>query len=91
MPMKNSGLTWSALLRLALSLQNPSGIEPSLGASGWMYGLPKKNATPTPNSIMAIPTATSLTRGRPQIEPCIAPSTEPASPAAKTPIHGLPL
>ncbi len=27
MPMKNSGLTWSALLRLALSLQNPSGIE----------------------------------------------------------------
>ena len=36
MPMKNSGLTWSALFRLGLPLQNPSGIEASLGASGWI-------------------------------------------------------
>ena len=36
MPTKNSGLTWSALFRLASSLQNPSGIESSRGAVGWM-------------------------------------------------------
>ena len=34
---------------------------------------------PVPNSIMAMPTAMSLTCGSLQIEPCIAPSTEPAS------------
>src|SRR5271170_3688417 len=31
MPMKNSGLTCSALFRLASSVQNPKGIEPSRG------------------------------------------------------------
>src|SRR5271170_3173469 len=36
MPMKNSGLTWSALFRLGSSVQNPSGIELSLGAVGWI-------------------------------------------------------
>ena len=44
-----------------------------------------------PNSIMAMPTATSLTRGRPQIDPCIAPRNEPATPAASTPTHGDPV
>ncbi len=44
-----------------------------------------------PKSIIAMPTATSLTFGRPQIEPCIAPSAEPATPAAITPSQGEPV
>ena len=34
---------------------------------GWMSGLPRKKASPVPNSISAMPTAMSLTRGKPQI------------------------
>ena len=39
----------------------------------------------------AMPTAMSLTRGKPQITACSAPSSAPATPAASTPSHGEPV
>ena len=55
-----------------------------------MYGFPRKNASPVPNNIIAIPTAISLTRWKLQSQLCKAPSTAPANPAHKTPSHGDP-
>ena len=40
-------------------------------------GLAQEEGDADTESIVAMPTATSLTRGRPQIEPCIAPSAAP--------------
>ena len=65
--------------------QPPSEIAGRSGATGWMYGLPKKKARPMPKSISAMPTAMSLTRGNLQIQPWKAPNAAPAIPAASTP------
>ena len=67
MPTISSELICSAVAICWLPVQAPSENEPSRGADGWMYGLPKKNATPVPNSIIAMPTAMSFTRGSLQI------------------------
>ena len=48
----------------AARLHQPSANAGRCGACGWISGLPRKNASPMPNSISAMPTATSLTRGR---------------------------
>ncbi len=53
-----------------------------------MNGLPKKKASPVPNSIRAMPMATSLTRGNLQRNPCSKPNSPPASPATATPAQG---
>jgi hypothetical protein len=50
---------------VSLLLKKPSGIAPSRGAVGWIRGLPRKKASPTPSSIMAMPSAMSFTRGLP--------------------------
>src|SRR5215831_2965453 len=89
-PTKNSALTSSAARSWGDDDQKPSEIDGSIGALGWMYGLPKKNARPMPSNIMAMPSATSLTRGSLQSQPCRAPNSDPTSPAASTPIHGEP-
>src|SRR5262245_61044528 len=44
-----------------------------------------------PNNIIAMPTATSLTRGRLHNTACTAPRNTPQPPAASTPNQGLPL
>ena len=59
----------SAARTCGTSDQKPSGIAGSIGAEGWMNGLPKKKARPMPNSIRAMPMAMSLTRGNLQIQP----------------------
>ncbi len=66
-PTRNSAFTLSAACTCALSLHQPRPIDGKLGAAGWMNGLPRKNARPTPNNIKAMPTAMSLTRGRLQM------------------------
>ena len=60
-PTKNSGFTCSADCTAGLSDQPPSGSDGSRGALGWMKGLPRKKASPVPNSIMAMPMAMSFT------------------------------
>ena len=57
-----------------------------------MKGLPKKKASPMPNSIMAMPMAMSLTL-RELADPAVEQrrSTAPASPAASTPSQGEPV
>ncbi len=62
-----------------------------IGACGWISGLPRKNARPVPNSISAMPTAMSLTRGKLQIAACSTPSSAPDTPAASTPSQGEPV
>src|SRR5262245_65456827 len=44
-----------------------------------------------PNNIIAMPTATSFTRGRLHNTACTAPRNTPQPPAASTPNQGLPL
>ena len=44
-----------------------------------------------PSSIMAMPIATSLTRGNLQIQPCSMPNRVPPMPAASTPSQGEPV
>ena len=89
--MRNSGFTWSAARTWGESLHAPSGIAGSMAAFGWMYGLPRKNARPVPNSISPMPTAMSFTRGRLHTRPWSSPRARPAPPAASTPSHGLPV
>ena len=62
----------------------------SVGAAGWISGLPKKKASPVPSSISAMPTAMSLTPRSEQRTPCKSPNRTPARPAASTPTHGEP-
>ncbi len=91
MPRTNSTFTCSAERTADDELHQPSGIDGRCGAVGPISGLPKKNASPTPKSIKAIPTATSLTRGRLHSQACSAPSITPTAPAASTPSHGDPV
>ena len=74
-----------------MSLHHPKSIAGSRGAVGSISGLPRKNASPVPNSISAMPTAMSLTRGSEQMPACSAPSSAPVIPAASTPSHGEPV
>ncbi len=53
-----------------------------------MKGLPKKKARPVPNSISAMPMATSFTFGNLQMVPWSRPNSPPASPATATPAQG---
>jgi len=59
-----------------------------LGAFGLMNGLPKKKASPEPNSISAMPMAMSLTFGNLQIQPWNRPKHRPAKAAASRPSQG---
>src|SRR5258708_38677454 len=87
-PTKNSGLTSSALLRLGLSVQPPSGKEGKRGGVGWVYGLPEKKATPRPNSVMGVPREKSVPFGGLQYGPCRDPRGAPAPARAGTPYRG---
>jgi hypothetical protein len=58
-----------AALTCGMSDQKPSGIAGRSGADGWMKGLPRKKASPVPNSISAMPIAMSFTLGNEQIQP----------------------
>ncbi|OHV14801.1 hypothetical protein BK022_23750 [Methylorubrum extorquens] len=90
-PARNSTLTRNAAWTCGRSDQKPKGIAGSGGAEGWMKGFPRKKARPEPNSISAMPIATSLTRGKRQMKPCSRPKAPPARPATATPAHALPL
>jgi hypothetical protein len=74
-----------------MSDHQPKGMDGRLGATGWMKGLPKKNASPIPKSMSAMPMAMSLTRGIEQITPCRMPNIAPASAAAPTPAQADPV
>lgn len=87
-PMKNSTLILSAAWICGVLDQPPSWIEGSFGATGWMKDLPRKNAMPRPNCIMAMPMAMSLTFGNLQIQPWMSPKIAPATIAASTPRVG---
>ena len=89
--MTNSALICSADCTCADELHQPADTAGRCGAVGPINGLPRKNASPTPNSISAMPTATSLTRGREHSHACSAPSATPATPAVSTPSHGEPV
>ena len=81
----------SAARTCGMSLHQPKSIDGRCGAVGSISGLPRKNASPVPSNMSAMPTAMSLTRGSPQIAACSAPSAAPQSPAATTPSHGDPV
>ncbi len=74
-PIRNSTLMRSAARTCGMSLHQPKSIAGSRGAVGSISGLPRKNASPVPNSISAMPTAMSLTRGSEQMPACSAPSS----------------
>ena len=90
-PTRNRTLTRNAAWTCGRSDQNPNGIAGRGGAEGWMKALPKKKASPDPSSIRLIPTATSLTRGKRQIQPCSKPNPAPHRPATATPAQGEPV
>ena len=90
-PNKNSTLMRSAARTCGTSLHQPKSIAGSRAAVGSISGLPRKNASPVPNSISEMPTATSLTRGSEQMPACSAPNSAPVRPAASTPNHGEPV
>ena len=90
-PARNRTLTLSAAWTCGLSLHQPKGIAGKSGATGWIYGLPKKNARPIPSSIIAMPVAMSLTLGSRQTTPWTAPNRVPASADAPTPSHADPV
>ena len=90
-PARNSTLTRSAACTCGRSDHQPRLIAGRSGATGWMKGLPKKNASPVPSSISAMPMAMSLTRGSEQSNPWTSPKIAPASAAASTPIQADPV
>ena len=90
-PMRNSTLILSAARTCGMSLHQPKSIAGRIGADGSISGLPRKKASPVPNSISAMPTAMSLTRGKPQIAACSKPSSAPDMAAASTPSQGEPV
>ncbi len=90
-PTRNSGLMVNALRTCGTADQPPNGMPGRPGALGCTNGLPKKNAIPLPASRMAMPIATSFTRVSAHSSPCRPPSAAPATAAASTPSHGLPV
>ncbi len=91
MPTRKSGLICRAAFSAGSLVQKPRSIACSMGAAGWISGLPKKKARPVPKIISAMPTAMSLTPFSEQIAPWRRPNSVPARPAASTPAQGLPV
>ena len=87
--MKNNTLILSAAWICGASDQPPNARAGSIGACGWMRGLPNRNASPVPSMIRAMPTATSLTRRSWHAKAWQRPSSAPAAPASATPAQGL--
>ena len=92
MPTKNSGLTCERLLRIAVIAQPIAERDRRQARRRRLdVGLAEEEGEAEPNSIMAMPMATSLTRGSLQMKPCMAPSSMPTTPAASTPTQGEPV
>src|SRR4029077_1821470 len=68
----------------------PKSSTGNCGAIGATNCLPKKNARPLPKMIIAIPAATSLTRGSSVMPACSNPSRPLTAAAASAPNHGEP-
>ena len=90
-PIRNRALTLSAACTCGRSDHQPRPMAGRSGATGWMYGLPKKKARPMPSSISAMPMAMSFTRGNEQRKPWTRPNTAPAIDAAPTPAQAEPV
>ncbi len=66
-PIRNRTLIFSASCNWGMAVHQPKSIAGRMLALGAISGLPRKKASPMPNSISAMPTAMSLTLGSPQI------------------------